>query len=306
MRSAVVPAAVALLHAAAGVAAGELRTTQVVDGVYMITGAGGNVTVSAAESGIMVVDSGRSESSTALLAAIRAISNGPIRYVINTSVAADHIGGNETLRRAGATFTGGNATVVAGVDEGAAIVAHESALLRLADNVPVAAQPTETFFVPKVDFYFNDQPVEIRYQPAAVDDTNVIVHFRRADVIVTGDVFRLDTYPHIDLANGGSVDGVLDALNGIIDLAVSKVLAEGGTMIVPGHGRVCDEADVVRYRDMVTIIRDRVKALVDRGQSLEEVKRARPSLDYDSRYGGAGTEWTTDDFIEAVYSSMKT
>jgi glyoxylase-like metal-dependent hydrolase (beta-lactamase superfamily II) len=306
MRSAVVSAAVALLHAAAGAAAGELRTTQVVDGVYMITGAGGNVTVSAGESGIMVVDSGRSESSTALLAAIRAISNGPIRYVINTSVAAEHIGGNETLRRAGATFTGGNATVVAGVDEGAAIVAHESALLRLADDVPVAAQPTETFFVPKVDFYFNDQPVEIRYQPAAVDDTNVIVHFRRADVIVTGDVFRLDTYPYIDLANGGSVDGVLDALNGIIDLAVSKVLAEGGTMIVPGHGRICDEADVVRYRDMVTIIRDRVKALVDRGQSLEEVKRARPSLDYDSRYGGAGTGWTTDDFIAAVYSSLKT
>lgn len=306
MRPGVVSAAIALLLAARGAAA-ELRTTQVVDDVYMITGAGGNVTVSAGQSGIMVVDSGRSESSMALLAAIRAISNGPIRYVINTSVSADHIGGNETLRHAGATFTGGNATVVAGVDEGAAIIAHEAALLRLAgSDVPAAAQPTETFFVPKVDFYFNDQPVEVLYEPAAIDDTNVIVHFRRADVIVTGDVFRLDTYPHVDLANGGSIDGVLAALNGIIDLAVSKVLAEGGTMIVPGHGRVCDEADVVRYRDMVTIIRDRVKALVDRGQSLEQVKRARPSLDYDSRYGGAGTEWTTDDFIEAVYSSLKT
>ena len=292
---------------ASGVVAAEVRTTHVVDGIYMITGAGGNVTVSVGDSGIMVVDSGAGAASEDLLAAIREISNGPIRYVINTNIFPDHIGGNQTLRSAGATFTGGNATVVAGVDVGAAIVAHEAALLRLADSdVPVAAQPTETFYVPKVDFYFNDEPVEVLYQPNAVDDTNAIVHFRRSDVISTGDVLRLDTYPHIDLANGGSIDGVLASLNGIIDLAVSKVLAEGGTMIVPGHGRVCDEADVVRYRDMVTIIRDRVKALVDRGQTLQQVKAARPSLDYDSRYGGAGGSWTTDDFIEAVYRSLTT
>ena len=292
---------------AIGVATAEVRTTHVVDGIYMITGAGGNVTVSVGASGIMVVDSGAGAASEELLAAIREISNGPIRYVINTNILPDHIGGNQTLRSAGATFTGGNATVVAGVDVGAAIVAHEAALLRLADSdVPVAAQPTETFYVPKVDFYFNDEPVEVLYQPNAVDDTNAIVHFRRSDVISTGDVLRLDTYPHIDLANGGSIDGVLASLNGIIDLAVSRVMAEGGTMIVPGHGRVCDEADVVRYRDMVTIIRDRVKALVDRGQTLQQVKAARPSLDYDSRYGGAGGAWTTDDFIEAVYRSLAT
>ena len=177
-----------------------MRTTHVVDNVYLITGAGGNVTVSVGDSGIMVIDSGAVASSDALLAAIREISNGPIRYVINTNIGSDHIGGNQALRRAGATFTGGNATVVGGVDVGAAIVAHEAALLRSADSdVPTEAQPTETFYVPKVDFYFNDEPVEVMYQPNAVDDTNLIVHFRRSDVIATGDVFRLDGYPFIDL-----------------------------------------------------------------------------------------------------------
>jgi glyoxylase-like metal-dependent hydrolase (beta-lactamase superfamily II) len=273
----------------------------------MIAGAGGNVTVSTGDSGIMVVDSGSAAMGDALLAAIREISGGPIRYILNTSVAPDHIGGNQTLRRAGATFTGGNATVVGGVDVGAAIVAHEAALLRLAgSSVPTEAQPTETFYVQKVDFYFNGEPVEAMYQPNAGDDTNVVVHFRRSDVISTGDVFRLDSYPVVDVENGGTIDGVLDALNGIIDLAVTQVLSEGGTLIIPGHGRVCDEADVVRYRDMVTIIRDRVQALVDRGQSLEQVKAARPSLDYDSRYGAATSEWTSDDFIEAVYRSLST
>ena len=296
---------VALL--AATPARAELRTTQVDAGVYLITGAGGNVTVSVGDSGIMVIDSGATQMSEALLAAIREISNGPIRYVINTNIGSDHIGGNQTLRRAGATFTGGNATVVGGVDVGAAIVAHEAALLRLADSdVPTEAQPTETFYVPKVDFYFNDEPVEVMYQPNAVDDTNVIVHFRRSDVISTGDVFRLDGYPVIDLENGGTIDGVLASLNGLIDLAVSEVLAEGGTRIVPGHGRICDEADLVRYRDMLTIIRDRVKALVDRGQTLQQVKAARPSLDYDSRFGKTTADWTVDDFIEAVYRSLTT
>ena len=286
----------------------ETRITHVVDNIYLITGAGGNVTVSVGESGILVVDSGSPEMSDALLAAIRDISDETIRYVVNTSALAEHTGGNATIRLAGDTFTGGNATVVVGVDVGAAIVAHENTLLRLTQltSLPFDALPTETFFVPKLDLYFNTEPVELMYQPNAVDDTNLIVHFRRSDVISTGDIFRLDSYPVIDLESGGSIDGIIAALNGLVDLAVSDTLAEGGTLIIPGHGRICDEADLVRYRDMVTIIRDRIRTLVGRRRTLDEIKAARPTLDYDSRFGSTAGPWTTDLFIEAVYRSLGT
>jgi glyoxylase-like metal-dependent hydrolase (beta-lactamase superfamily II) len=299
--------AVALI-ASPNAQAQDTRTTHVVDGIYLITGAGGNVTVSVGESGILVVDSGSPEMSDALLAAVRAISDETIRYVVNTSALPEHTGGNATIRLAGDTFTGGNATVVGGVDVGAAIVAHENTLLRLTalTSLPFDALPTETFFVPKLDLYFNAEPVELMYQPNAVDDTNLVVHFRRSDVISTGDIFRLDSYPVIDLESGGSIDGIIAALNGLVDLAVSDTLAEGGTLIIPGHGRICDEADLVRYRDMVTIIRDRIRTLVGRGRTLDEIKAAQPTLDYDSRFGSTAGPWTTDLFIEAVYRSLGT
>jgi cyclase len=286
----------------------ETRTTHVGGGVYMITGAGGNVTVSVGSSGIMIVDSGSAIASDALLEAIRDIADAPIRYIVNTSAHAEHSGGNATIRLAGTTFTGGNATVVGGVDVGAAIIAHENTLLRLSGlpSLPSDALPTETFFVAKHDLYFNGEPVELMYQPSSVDDTSLIVHFRRSDVISTGDVFRLDSFPFFDLESGGSINGVLDSLNRLVDLAVSDTLAEGGTLIVPGHGRLCDEADLVRYRDMVTIIRDRIQAGISRGQTLEQIKAARPALDYESRFGSTSGPWTTEMFIEAVYRSLAT
>lgn len=306
LRAVALAAGVAAVTLNVAPAVAELRTTHVAGNVYMITGAGGNVAVSVGSSGVMIVDSGSAAASEQLLAEIRKTSNSALRYIINTGVDPERIGGNERLRNAGATFTGGNATVVGGVDVGAAIVAHEAALLRLAtSDVPVAAQPTETFYVPRVDFYFNDEPVEVVYQPNAIDDTNVAVHFRRSDVLVTGDVFRLDGYPVIDLANGGSIEGVLDALNSFIDLTISDTLAEGGTRIVPGRGRICDEADLVRYRDMLTIIRDRIATMKDRGQSLAAIKAAQPTLDYDSRFG-RNPEWSGEDFIAAVYASLGT
>jgi cyclase len=286
----------------------ELRTTHVAGKVFLISGAGGNVAVSVGASGVLTVDAGNAASAELLLAELRKTSKDALRYVIDTSVAPEHVGGNETLRNAGATFTGGNATVVGGVDVGAAIVAHEAALLRMstAADVSVDAQPTETFYVPKYDLYFNDEPVVLLHQPAAIDDTNVAVHFRRSDVIVTGDIFRLDGYPVIDVANGGSIEGVLAALNSFVDLAVSDTLSEGGTLLIPGHGRICDEGDLVRYRDMLTIIRDRVDALKKSGRTLAQVKAARPTLDYDSRWGAAPGAATADQLIEAVYATVGT
>jgi cyclase len=302
--------AVTALSALVGVAdaaeAGALRTTHVAGNVYMITGAGGNVAVSAGPNGVLVVDTGAPEHSDELLAAIRAVSGGAIRYVINTGLSPHHVGGNAQLRAAGETYTGGNATVVAGVDEGAAIIAHENTLLRMAamPSFDIDAHPTETFFIPKYDLYFNGEPVELMYRPAAVDDTNLTVHFRRSDVIIAGDVFRLDGYPFIDIERGGSIDGILAALNDLVDLAVSDTLAEGGTLIVPGHGRIADEGDLVRYRDMLTIIRDRMRALIDRGYGLAEIEAAQPTFEYDSRYGSTAEGWTAERFIEAAYRSL--
>lgn len=289
---------------ALGAAAAETRTTPVAGNIYLITGADGNVTVSVGDSGVLLVDAGAAAMTTDLLAAIAALSDGTIRYIVNTSVLPEHMGGNPAVRAAGDTFTGGNATVVGGVDEGAEVIGHESALLRLAlEGIPAERLPTETFFVPKLDKYFNGEPVEIFYRPNAVDDTNLVVHFRRSDVIATGDVFRLDRYPTIDLEHGGSINGILDTLNWLVDLAVSDKLAEGGTLLVPGHGRIADEGDLVRYRDMLTVIRDRVAAMIDRGHSLREIQGMGLTLEYDSRWG-RDEDWTAADFVAAVHESL--
>lgn len=284
----------------------SLRTTHVEGPIWLISGAGGNVVVSAGDHGILLVDSGSAEYSAELLQAIEGISDGTIRYIVNTRLHPDRVGGNAALRAAGDTFTGGNATQIGGVDVGAAVIGHENLLLRMVldADFDVELQPTETFFVPRFDLYFNNEPVEVIYQPNAIDDSNAIVHFRRSDVIAAGDVFRLDSWPYIDLENGGSIDGVLDALNELLDIAIADTLSEGGTLIVPGHGRICDESDLLRYRDMVTIVRDRIRAWMDRGMSLEEIKQAEPAFEYDSRYGQGRDDWTTDMFVEAVYLSL--
>ncbi len=284
----------------------SLRTTQVEGPIWLISGAGGNIVVSAGDNGILLVDSGSAEYSAELLQAIENISGGTIRYIVNTRLHPDRVGGNAAIRSAGDTFTGGNATQIGGVDVGAAVIGHENLLLRMAPDADfdIELQPTETFFAPRFDLYFNDEPVEVIYQPNAIDDTNAIVHFRRSDVIAAGDVFRLDSWPYIDLVNGGSIEGVLDALNGLLDIAIADTLSEGGTLIVPGHGRICDESDVLRYRDMVTIVRDRIRAWMDRGMSLDEIKQAEPAFEYDSRYGRGRDDWTTEMFVEAVYLSL--
>ena len=286
-------------------ASAQTRTTHVAGNIHLITGVGGNVVASVGDSGVMLIDTGEAGATEELLAAIGELSDGTIQYVINTSVSPNHLGGNFDVRAAGDTFTGGNATVVAGVDEGAEVIGHENALLRLSsEGVPIDRLPTETFFVSKLDKYFNGEPVEIFYRPNAVDETNLVVHFRRSDVIATGDIFRLDRYPTIDLEHGGSIDGILAALNWLIDLAVTDKLGEGGTLLVPGHGRIADEGDLLRYRDMLTVIRDRVAVMIERGHSLREIRRMGLTLEYESRWG-RDSAWTGEDFITAVYESLR-
>jgi glyoxylase-like metal-dependent hydrolase (beta-lactamase superfamily II) len=155
-----------------------------------------------------------------------------------------------------------------------------------------------------MELYFNGEPVQLLHMPAAHSDGDSIVYFQRSDVIATGDLFNIESYPVIDLARGGTVNGVIDGLNRVIDIAIPERNEEGCTLIVPGHGRICDEYEVVTYRDMVTIIRDRVQALIDKGMTLEQVQAAGVTMDYDGRYGTEQGTWTTRKFIEAVYRSL--
>ncbi len=297
--------------------------------IYMLVGAGGNITVSAGPDGALLVDSGSAPMTDKVLAAIRQLglqlsANGappkPIQFIINTSVDADHTGGNASIAKSGRTYTGGN---VAGdlrglgeadPEEGAQIYAYQTVLNRMSATLPpaapgkvpltatpTAAWPAVTYDTDVLNFshFFNGEAIQIIHQPAAHTDTDSMVYFRGADVLATGDIFVTTGYPVIDLAKGGSLQGVIDGLNHILDIAIPEFRLEGGTMIVPGHGRLCDSADVAYYRDMVTVIRDRIRDQIRKGKSLEEVKRAGLTKDYDGRYG------SPDSFIEAAYKSLK-
>ena len=291
----------------------EINVLPVQNNVYMIVGAGGNITMQVGEQGILLVDTQFAQLSDKILAAIRKISNKPLRYVINTHFHADHTGGNENFRKAGSTIAGGNvAGNIRDAGEGAAIVAHETVLNRLSAPagaqaaVPFAAWPTDTYVSGQKDIFFNGEAVQVIHQPAAHTDGDSFVFFRRSDVISAGDIFVTTGYPYFDVERGGSINGVIRSLNTLIQMAVPADKQEGGTMIVPGHGRICDEADVVEYRDMVTIIRDRIQDLLGKGLTLDQVKAAKPTRDYDSRYGSAAGPRSTDAFVEAIYKSLNT
>ena len=279
--------------------------------VYMIVGAGGNVTAQVGSDGVLLVNSGAAQNTGQLLAEVRKLSTGPIRYLINTDVGADHVGGNEKVFEAGSSVAGGNVTGDIGdAGVGAAVIAHAAVLDRMSaptgSNAPAPAKawPNDTFFTKEKKIFFNGEAIEIIHIPAAQTDGDSIVFFRRSDVIATSDLYVTTSYPIVDRQRGGNIQGVLDGLNRVIDISVPADKEEGGTYVIPGHGRLADQADVVEYRDMVTIIRDRIQDGVKKGLSLEQVKAAQPTLDYDAVFGSSNGSWTTDSFIEAVYKSL--
>jgi glyoxylase-like metal-dependent hydrolase (beta-lactamase superfamily II) len=265
----------------------------------------------------VVVDSGSTTRAEAVLAAIRKLTPRPIRYIINTSADPDHVGGNETLSKAGQTlFTAAGSISLPGnfLGGAASILSAERVLQRMSaptgqpSPFPAGAWPTETFDHPRKYIYLNGEGIEILHQPAAHTDGDALVFFRRSDVVVAGDVLDTTRFPVIDVARGGTIDGEIAALNRLVDLAIPSVpivSREAGTLVIPGHGRVCDQLDVVEYRDMVTIVRDRVRDLIAAGSTLDQVKAASPARGYSRRYGSESGPWTTNNFVEAVYRSLR-
>ena len=293
----------------------ELHTLHVQGNVYMLVGAVGNITVQVGSDGILMVDTGTAQMSDQVMAAVRQlakpITSRPLRFIINTHFHPDHTGGNEKARAAGTTITGGNvAGNIQDATQGAAVYAHENVMKRMSAPTgaqaptPSGAWPTDTYFGEEQEIFFNGEALQLFHPKSAHTDGDSIVFFRRSDVVSSGDIFMTTNYPIIDLQGGGSINGVVDALNFILDLTIPAEKQEGGTMVIPGHGRLCDEADVVEYRDMVTIIRDRVQDMIKKGMTLEQVKAAKPTRDYDPLYGSTTGFWTTDMFVEAVYKSL--
>jgi glyoxylase-like metal-dependent hydrolase (beta-lactamase superfamily II) len=300
----------------------QLERLPVAGAIHLLAGTGANVVVQAGDEGVVFVDTSVESASESLLGEVRELTSRPIRYVINTNADPDHFGGNERISEAGRNFAnaapnlagvgaraGGGRGGGNGRTPNAQVYAHEAVLVRLSatssqpDAVPFALWPSDTFFTAKKTLYFNGEPIELLHMPKAHTDGDVIVWFRKSDVVAAGDVYTPDRFPMIDLARGGSVQGLLDALNRIIDITVPRFNQQGGTMVVPGHGRISNESDVVEYRDMATIVRDRITLMVEKKMTLEQVKAANPVLDYEGIYGRNRT-WTKDMFIEAVYRDL--
>ena len=288
----------------------QIHSLHVQGNVWMLVGGPFNAAVSIGDDGVLVVDTMVEPLADKFLAEIRRLAgNKPIRYIINTHFHPDHTGGNAKVNAAGESIIAGNFAAQVGPDAAreATVIAHENTQIRMGQLTPpppVSAVPSDTFVTAAKDIFFNGEAVQMLHQPSAHTDGDVIVFFRRSDVIVAGDVYMNTTFPIVQAGESGGFQGVIDALNRIVDLTVPKEKQEGGTFVIPGHGRLADEADVVEYRDMNTIIRDRFQDAIGRGMTLAQIKAARLVRDYEGRYGASTGFWTTDNFVEAVYRSL--
>jgi glyoxylase-like metal-dependent hydrolase (beta-lactamase superfamily II) len=281
--------------------ANDLEVLPVQGNVYMLAGPGGNTTLQVGATGVLIVDTQTAPLTDKMLAAIRKLSNKPIRYVLNTSADLDHTGGNEGIAQAAGSVTKVEVVNTPGqtASQTVQILAHDNVLPRMSTR-PTLAWPSETYIDDEKELYFNGEPVLMYHIPKAHTDGDSIVFFRHSDVVSTGDIFDTNRYPVIDIDRGGGLQGVIDGLNRVLEIAIPAHHEEGGTYIIPGHGRICDEFDVLEYRDMLTIIRDRIQAMIKKGATLEQVKAAHPTSDYDPQYGS-----NAENFIESAYRSLK-
>jgi glyoxylase-like metal-dependent hydrolase (beta-lactamase superfamily II) len=284
-------------------AQGDLDVLPAQGNVFVLFGPRGNTTVQIGPEGPLIVDTQPAALSEQVLAAIRRLTPRPIRHIVLTNGSDQSAGGAANLAKAGQYIRLIDSIDPRGLDTRASIMAHVNVLTRMsAAKVPSDSWPTDTYFVSKWSIFSNGEAVQLLHAPAAQTDGETIVFFRRSDVISTGAVFDASAYPRFDVNQGGSVDGLIRALNDVVEIAVAGENQEGGTVIVPGRGRLADQTDVANYRDMVTIVRDRIRDLIGKGLSLDQVKQAKPTLDYDGLYDTS--EWTQDMFVEAVYRDL--
>jgi cyclase len=278
----------------------QIHVEPVQHNIYMLVGAGGNTTVQIGTEGVLMVDTQFAPLAPKLMAEIHKLSPGPLRYIINTHLHPDHVNGNAAIAK------------LAGYDPTLPlkIIAHENVLNRLTESAPgqprfpEAGLPIDEYATPEKHLHFNSEAIIIYHEPNAPTDGDSVVLFRGSDVISTGDIFTPDAYPFLDIEHGGSVQGEILALNHILQLAVPARTQEGGTYLIPGHGRICDDADVVEFRDMVVIVRDRIRAMIQKGMTLDQVKAAKPTRDYDTEYVTSSSFVGADRFVEAVYKSL--
>lgn len=272
--------------------------------VFLLATAAGNTAVQVGQDGPLVVDTQAAALGTELLGAIATLSPRPIRHVVLTSGGAQQAGAAAALSTAGRYVRVIDSIDPRGGDVRASIIAHLNVLGAMtAANVPSASWPTDTYFTGEWSLFSNGEAVQLFHVPAAHSDGDTIVFFRRSDVIVTGAIFDAAGFPRFDPVRGGGIAGVIEGLNRVLDIAVPGENQEGGTVVIPGRGRLSDETDVANYRDMVTIVRDRVRDMAARGMSLDAVRRAKPTADYDGLFGGQ-REWTSEMFVDAVYRDV--
>ncbi len=263
----------------------DVEVLPVQGNIYLIATRSDNITVQIGPTGVLMVDTGTADLSNKVQAIIRSMSEKPLRYIIDTDLHPEHTGGNEALARFGGAEDERNIRNTPGDLEGqiVKILAHDNVLQRMVNpppgqpEIPFISQPGDTYFGGSKDLYFNGESIQLLHQPAAHTDGDTMVYFRRSDVISAGDIYVTDSYPTIDLANGGSLQGIIDGLNRLLDLAIPEHHEEGGTYIIPGRGRISDEFDVLEYRDMVTIIRDRIQDAIRKGMTLAQACGSRPT-----------------------------
>ena len=258
----------------------QIKMTKLAGNLYALEGEGGTIGVLVGPDGVLMVDSQFAPLTDRIVAAIKQISDGRIRFLINTHLHGDHTGGNENFAKLGVT-----------------IVAHENLRARLAKSAPPAALPVVTYNFPTT-IRMNGENVQLIPVPIAHTDGDTMVYFPNANVIMAGDFYRSIGYPNIDRGNGGTMNGMLAGFDALIKLGRSD------TRIVPGHGLIVDKAAVAAHKEMMIAVRDKVAALVQQNKSLEEVVAAKPTAEFDAKVTGA-TALTADRFVGQLYQELR-